>query len=286
MALTIRPIQIEDAESCGSIGFEAHRHVAAAHGFPPEQPTVEFSIGMIKAKLKDPMAYGILAERDGQIAGSVFLNMFPPTPVAVIGPLTVHPSAEGGTGRRLMEEVLAEARRRGFESVRLVQSPVHLRSLALYTTLGFEVREPLVLIQGAPPGAEIDGRTVRPATGDDLPACNSLCRSVHGIERESELRAAVEQRLATVVERSGSITGYATGIGFLGHAVAQTADDLKALISRAPAFRGPGFFVPTRNGELLRWLFSAGLRAAWPATLMTMGPYREPAGAFLPSIAF
>jgi GNAT superfamily N-acetyltransferase len=286
MTLTIRRIQIEDAESCGSIAFEAHRDVAAANGFPPEHPTVEFSIGLIKAKLNDPTAYGVLAECDGQIAGSVFLNMFPSTPVAAIGPLTVRPSDQGGTGRRLMEAALSEARKRGLESVRLVQSPAHIRSLVLYAKLGFEVREPLLLVQGVPPGADIEGRTVRPATGDDLAACNSLCVSVHGIQREHELRAAVEQHLAAVVERSSRITGYATGIGFRGYAVAQTTDDLKALISRAPAFLGPGFFVPVRNGELLRWLLSAGLRAAWPATLMTAGPYREPAGAFLPSIAF
>jgi hypothetical protein len=49
---------------------------------------------------------------------------------------------------------------------------------------------------------------------------------------------------------------------------------------------GPGFFVPTRDGELLRWLLGAGMRAAWPATLMSLGPYQPPAGAFLPSIAF
>ena len=185
-----------------------------------------------------------------------------------------------------MEAVLSEARKRNLEGVRLVQSPAHIRSLVLYTKLGFQVREPLLLMQGTPPGADIEGRTVRPATADDLAACNDLCMSVHGIRREHELRGAIEHRLARVVERAGGVTGYAAGIGFRGHAVAQMTDDLKALISRAPAFLGPGFFVPTRNDELLRWLLDAGLRAAWPATLMTMGPYREPAGAFLPSIAF
>src|SRR5215210_1780020 len=102
MALTIRPIQPDDAESCGTAGFEAHKNVAAAHGFPSEQPTLEFSIGLIRAKLNDPTAYGVLAERDGRIAGSVFLNTFPSAPVAAIGPLTVRPSDQGGTGRRLM----------------------------------------------------------------------------------------------------------------------------------------------------------------------------------------
>jgi predicted N-acetyltransferase YhbS len=284
--LHIRLIQQGDITECGRISYEAHRAVAAAHNFPPEQPSVEFSIGLINAKLKDPNAHGMLAERDGSIVGSIFLNYFPPAPVAVIGPLTVHPSHEGGVGQRLMEVALEEARTRNVESVRLVQSPSHLRSLVLYSKLGFDVREPLVLIRGRPPSAQVRERSVRPATDDDIGFCNSLCLRVHGLERELELRIAIEQKVATVVERSGRITGYATGIGFKGYAVGETTDDIKALISSTPSFFGPGFFVPTRNGQLFRWLLGAGLRAVWPANLMTLGYYQEPAGAFLPSIAF
>ena len=33
----------------------------------------------------------------------------------------------------------------------------------------------------------------------------------------------------------------------------ERSDDLKALIAAAPAFGGPGFLVPTRHFELLRW---------------------------------
>jgi len=53
-----------------------------------------------------------------------------------------------------------------------------------------------------------------------------------------------------------------------------------------PQMPGPGFFVPTRNGALLRWLLEGGVRMLWPAALMTHGDYREATGAFLPSIAF
>ena len=100
------------------------------------------------------------------------------------------------------------------------------------------------------------------------------------------LQPAIQQGVATVAERDGHIVGYATGLGMLGHVVAETTGDLEALIAGAPAILGPGFFVPTRNSDLLRWLLDAGMRAAWPATLMTLGPYQPPAGAFLPSLAF
>ena len=286
--ITIRSIQTSDAEACGRITYEAHRAVAAAHNYPPEQPSIEFSTGLINMKLNDPNAWGAVGESEGQIAGSIFLNTFPPAPVAVIGPLTVNPSAEGRVGHELMVAALGEAKRRGFDQVRLVQSPSHFRSLALYSKLGFDVREPLVLMQGKQIGTTLSTgvRRVRAANRDDLAECNKLCVSVHGFAREFELHEAIQQGIATVVERGGDIVGYAAGIGLRGHAVAEITEDLKALISFASAFLGPGFFAPIRNGELLRWLLSAGLRIGWPANLMTLGQYQEPSGAFLPSIAF
>jgi predicted N-acetyltransferase YhbS len=284
--VSVRQMRPDDAESCGRVGFEAHGAVAAAHNVPSEQPSLEFAVRMIADKLADPLARGFVAERGGRIVGSIFLNTFPPAPVAVIGPLTVYPEAQGGVGRRLMEAALTEARHREIAGVRLVQSPAHLRSLALYTKIGFDVQEPLVLMQGNLPTTDAGAARVRRATEEDVAACNAVCRRVHGLEREHELRRALQQDAATVAERGGALVGYAAGLGFLGHAVAETTDDLKALIAGATAILGPGFFVPTRNGDLLRWLLGAGMRAAWPATLMSLGPYQPPAGAFLPSIAF
>jgi hypothetical protein len=69
-----------------------------------------------------------------------------------------------------------------------------------------------------------------------------------------ELRKAKEQGVATIVERNKSVTGYATGIGLFGHAVAKSNEDLKALISNSSKILGPGFFVPARNHELMNWL--------------------------------
>jgi hypothetical protein len=44
--------------------------------------------------------------------------------------------------------------------------------------------------------------------------------------------------------------------------------------------------VPTRNSDLFRWCVTNGLRVVQPMTLMSMGLYNQPAGAFLPSISF
>jgi predicted N-acetyltransferase YhbS len=282
----IRPIDPADAENCGRIAFQAHQEVSAAHNFPAEVPSEALAIGMMSRKLADPHASGWVAEQHDRVIGSVFLTRFPPASVAAIGPLTVQPKSQGGVGRMLMEAALERAQADGLESVRLVQSPSHLRSLALYVKLGFDVREPLLFVQGTPPDVHINNRRVRTAFPEDVESCNELCLRILGLQRDAELRSAIDQHVATVVERGGRILGYATGIGFLGHAVGESTDDLKALISQAARFYGPGFFVPTRNGELLRWLFAVGFRGLWPATLMSLGTYQEPNGAFLPAIAF
>lgn len=288
MALIIRSIRQDDAEMCGKIGFQAHKAISSAHGYPSEQPSLEFAVGMIRTLLANPNSWGALAERDGQILGSIFLHLFPASPVAAIGPLTVDSSVQGGVGRALMEASLTEARKRSYDQVRLVQSPSHLRSFVLYTKCGFILREPLFLMRGNPvPSIVGKKHDVRAARSEDISACNEICISVHGFSREIELRQAIDQQVASVnIDNTGNITGYAAGIGWLGHAVAKTNEVLKALVANASAIIGPGFFVPGRNSDLLRWLLDAGFRMVWPANLMTVGNYQDPTAPFLPSIAY
>ncbi len=289
MSLTIRSIEQADAEMCGKIGFQAHKAVSSAHGYPSEQPSIEFAVEMIKTLLANPYSRGYLAEQEGRILGSIFVHKFPPSPVAAIGPLTVGPSAEGGgVGRALMEAALMEARKHDYNQVRLIQSPSHLRSFALYTKCGFALREPLFLMQGSPSSSTLQKKyDIRADELRDISACNQICVSIHGFSRELELQHAIDQRVASVaIDSTDGISGYAAGIGFFGHAVAKTNEVLKALIANSSAILGPGFFVPGRNSDLVRWLLDAEFRIAWPANLMTVGNYVEPLGPFLPSIAY
>jgi hypothetical protein len=89
-----------------------------------------------------------------------------------------------------------------------------------------------------------------------------------------------------VVEHGGRITGYTTMIGFFGHTVGESNEDLKALIGAAPGFPGPGLLLPTRNSETLRWCMEQGLRIVQPMILMSLGLYNEPQGAFMPSVLY
>jgi hypothetical protein len=107
---------------------------------------------------------------------------------------------------------VARARYALMSMVRLVQSPAHLRSLALYTKLGFTAREPLALIQ--PGSAELASEgTVRPAKDTDIERCEELCAVVLGFARSGEIRTAISQRTATVTFNGTRATGYMTGLG-------------------------------------------------------------------------
>jgi hypothetical protein len=182
--------------------------------------------------------------------------------------------------------VLKRAEEKKFPGVRLLQAAFHNRSLSLYTKLGFDAREPISVMQGPPINRPMDGYRVRAVTMKDLEECNRLCRAVHGHDRGGELLEAINDGGAVATERGGRITAYATGLGFFLHAVAETNEDLQALIATAKEFQGPGIMVPTRNVELFRWCLQNCLRVVEPMTLMTMGLYNEPRGAYLPSITF
>ena len=283
--LTLRAGRSEDAEASGSILYAAFEAIADQHNFPPDFPSPEVAVGLVGSLLARDDVYSVVAEADGRVVGSNFL--WENGTIAGVGPITIDTAAQNvAVGRRLMEDVLRRARERNIAGVRLVQAAYHNRSLSLYAKLGFEPREPLSNLQGPAIEQQIPGYSVRPATEEDLGACNELSLKVHGHHRGPELLEAVGQGTATVVEHGGRITGYSTTVGFFGHTMGESNEDLKALIGAAPEFPGPGFLLPTRNGEVLRWCLERGLRIVQPMTLMSVGLYNEPAGAFMPSVLY
>jgi predicted N-acetyltransferase YhbS len=285
MNVKLRPGTPDDAQACGNICYEAFKHISEAHNFPPDFPSSEVAVGLLTWMLTHPKFYSVVAEMDGRVVGSNFLDER--NVIAGVGPITVDPAAQDGAlGRQLMEGVHERATTRSFAGVRLIQAGFHIRSLALYAKLGYDVREHLACMQGIALNLSVEGHVVRPATEADIESCNRVCRLVHGHDREGELRDAVARGSATVVEHDGRISGYATIIGFFGHAVGESNEDVKAVIAAAKEFVGPGFLLPTRNGDLFRWCLANGLRITQPMTLMTKGLYNDPAGAFLPSILY
>jgi predicted N-acetyltransferase YhbS len=285
MKITLRQGRPEDAQRGGLICYEAFKKIAEQHGFVPDFPSAEVAAGLMSSLLAGSDVYSVVAEIDGTVVGSNFL--WENATIAGVGPITVDPKVQNGqVGKQLMNNVLERARAQKFAGVRLVQAAYHTRSLSLYAKLGFVVREPLATLQGPALGYEFKGFSVRQATERDLDACNLLCRKVHGHQRNLELSDAIKQKTASVVERDGRISGYATMIGFFGHAVGESNEDLKALIGAAPSIVGPGLLLPMRNADLFRWCLNRGLRVVHTMTLMSLDLYNEPAGAFLPSVIY
>lgn len=284
-AVTLRRGREADATAAGAICYQAFKNIAESHNFTPDFPTPEIAAGLLGNMIGHKGFYDIVAEIDGRIVGSNFLDER--NPIAAIGPITVEPGSQNGqVGRVLMQAAMDRARERGFAGIRLLQAGYHNRSLSLYLKLGFDAREHIACLQGPAIGKSMPSCTVRSARSDALAACNNLCFRIHGHNRSGELADAIAQGTASVVERTGRITGYATSIAYFGHAVAETTDDMKALIGAAPAYLGPGFLVPTRNGDLMRWCLSEGLRVTHTLTLMTIGLYNEPEGVWLPSVLY
>jgi len=284
-SVSLRPATPADAPECGRICYEAFRKINSDHNFPPELPSSDAAIGVLQMMFSHPSFYCVVAEAGARIVGSNCLDER--SSIYGVGPITIDPAAQNaGIGRLLMQSVMDRAAERSAAGVRLVQVAFHNRSLSLYTKLGFDPRDLLSVMNGPPLKKSVDGCTVRPATEADASACNQLCAKVHGHTRAGEFSDAARQGHATIVERDGRITGYTTGLGYFGHAVAESNRDLEALIGAAKEFSGPGMLVPARNAALFRWCLENGLRIVHPTTLMTMGLYNEPAGAWLPSILF
>jgi GNAT superfamily N-acetyltransferase len=281
----LRPGTRDDAEVCGRICYEAFGTIADAHGFPREFPAPEVAIGLLTMLLGHPGFYAVVAELDGRVVGSNFLDER--SPVVGVGPITVSPDVQDrAIGRTLMEDVLRRAAEHGAPGIRLLQTTYHNRSLSLYAKLGFQVRELVACLQGPPIDTLIPGYEVRAATTQDEASCDALCQQVHGHHRSGEVADALAQGSALVVEHDNHISGYSTGLAFFGHTVGETNEDLKSLIGSADAFAGPGILVPASNSDLFSWCLARGLRVVEPFTLMTIGLYNEPAGSYLPSILY
>jgi len=149
MPITIRPAETADAAVCGEIAYRAFQTLADYHSFPRPYPSAEVAVGLLSQLLVNPGFYGIVAEREGRIVGSNFVDER--ASIAGIGPITVDPEVEArGIGRSLMQAVVGHLADRNVAGIRLVQAAYNNRSLCLYTTMGFQTREPLSMMQGRP----------------------------------------------------------------------------------------------------------------------------------------
>jgi predicted N-acetyltransferase YhbS len=150
MTIVIRPIETGDLADAGRICHEAFTAIAAEHNFASDHPDPAVATASLSRLAKHPDIYGVVAEIDGRVVGSIFVDER--SPITGLGPVTVDPSVQNkGVGTALMIHMLDRVASKQRAGVRLVQAGYHSRSLCLYAKLGFSVCEYLVNLQGMPP---------------------------------------------------------------------------------------------------------------------------------------
>jgi predicted N-acetyltransferase YhbS len=99
--VTLRPIEPADRDEAARIVYEAFAGIHDRHGFARDFPTLEAALQLTTGFVAHPSIWGVVAEIDGRIVGSNFLDER--GPIRGVGPITVDPVAQGrGVGRRLM----------------------------------------------------------------------------------------------------------------------------------------------------------------------------------------
>ena len=283
MTIELRRPQPEHIAELGRICYEAFRDIAESHGFPPDFDSVEFAQGVVGLMMRQETVYSTAAFDGDAPRGSNFMKIW--GDAAGIGPISVDLTAQGeGIGKRLMQDALDHAKEQGIDSVRLCQDSFNMRSLALYASLGFEVKEPLAYLTLSNAGPVDDA--FRPATPADFDAMDALCRDIYRISRKGEYATLTGAGFPAFVLDRGRITGYIIGTA-IGHGVAESDDDMLALLAGiGAATPGAHAHVAMRQGALYRRALAAGHRNRKVMNLMTYGPYEEPQGTYCPSMMF
>jgi GNAT superfamily N-acetyltransferase len=287
--IELQPIGAENLADGSRILFEAFHELYEYHRFPGAYPSIEFAAEILYGLIEHPSIWGVAAHRDGLMIGSSFIDER--GSIKGIGPVSVDPQAQArGVGRLLMQTLLDRAA--GARGIRLLQDAFNRSSLALYVSLGFEVRESVALLAGRPRSGARPGIEVRPLEEGDIEECGRLCRAVHGHERTGELRDAVHDLLCAPVVAlcDGRITAYATTLSYFpaAHGVAASDEDMQALILGGSALNETpvSLLVPTHQGDLLRWCLSERLRVIKPMSYLTIGEYHRPTGCWIPSLMY
>ncbi|MEK0178300.1 MAG: GNAT family N-acetyltransferase [Oscillatoriales cyanobacterium] len=286
MTVEIRRATHQDIGACARINYEAFKGISDRHQFPTDFATLDFATEITDILINSPSYFDIVAENSGEVVGCGFMDER--NAIRGIGPVSVDRTFQGkGTGRQIMKALLE----RGQEApgIRLVQESFNLASLSLYISLGFEVKEPLVLMEGmfsSPPQYDFE---VRPLSSEDIDECQALCNRVYGCDRTCEIEYALNHLSPLVTTKQGRIVAYTCAVSTFGHSVAETAADLQALLLGAAAY-SPGevlcFHLPVRYAGLFRWCLQEGLRALKPLAVMAVGEYQQPVGCVLPSYLY
>lgn len=286
MNLVIRRATHQDIDVCARINYEAFKGISDRHQFPTDFPTLDFATEITGLLIENPLFFDIVAESEGEVVGCGFMDER--NPIRGIGPVSVDRTFQSkGTGRKIMKALLEQGKEA--PGIRLVQESFNMASLSLYISLGFEVKEPLLLLEGKFRSHPRYDFEVRPLRGEDVDECEALCHRVYGCDRASEIKYALNHLSPLVANKQGQIVAYTCAVSTFGHSVAESEADMQALLLGAAAY-SPGevlcFHLPVRYASLFRWCLQEGLRGLKPLAVMAIGDYQQPSGCCFPSYLY
>jgi ribosomal protein S18 acetylase RimI-like enzyme len=238
--MMIRPMTADDVP-------EAHRifrHAFGTHLGADDLRTFRADIGMIALRQRAYPDLVWVAEIDGRLAGSVFLNGMGRH--GVFGPLTVDPALwDSGIAKALTAHAVAAARARGFAHLGLFTYPNSPKHLELYRRAGFWPRN-LVPVFRRPPRPGPPPRLVsQAALADGIARCRTIAGTLlDGFDPGPEIRLVLDNSVGDVVLTE---TGFA--ICHIGTGSEAGAD--KAYVKLAALHPGP------KGGERLADLLRA-----------------------------
>lgn len=152
-------------------------------GFPPTFQTFAQARSTLELGLR--LGKGWVATRGSRVLGAALA--FERSGVVSVGPVGVHPTAQGtGVGRVLMEHIHGDEA--AADAFVLGQSGANVVSFALYRSLGYRVVGAEVVLTGRP-GPNTWPPGVREASIADLDGVIALDRRLGGVDRGRDLRA-------------------------------------------------------------------------------------------------
>ena len=127
----IRPAQPDDQAAVEAIVRAAYSVYSRRIGKPPGPMLDDYGALIAQDSVS------VVEEADGEIAALIVL--LPESDHLLLDNIAVRPDRQGrGLGRRLIDFAFAEARRAGFDEVRLYTHVTMTENIALYERVGFE----------------------------------------------------------------------------------------------------------------------------------------------------
>jgi ribosomal protein S18 acetylase RimI-like enzyme len=127
--ITLRPASPADVTRLTELVQAAYGHYVERIGAPPRPLTDDYAEVVRDFEVT-------VAERDGEVAGLIVLDQT--SEGLTVDNVAVDPVHQGtGIGRALLEHAEAEARRAGFDSIRLYTHETMAENLDLYRRIGY-----------------------------------------------------------------------------------------------------------------------------------------------------